>query len=317
MALELQSSRIFKLSKTSLRVPAHGTATVDVTADTSSHTPEGPYGGWLIALGNGTSVRTTIGVGVEVASYEQKIEMLDRSGKPGVNDENNVAAAYLLDVDHLQLYLMEAGGTVRLPHGRYLVDAFNAKSNPGGFGFDDVTYFGEPDLIVDHAGSIVLDGREAHQVAIKAPVTDAAAAAGGVGFARPIGELTYIGGVGVNNSFEPGFSPAMYVVPNRTGSAKNFTGFAHLAWAGMPDGQSPDGDIYLDSPYLYHDVAVWPGRFPVKPSLITKPGDYAHLDASYAGEPGTRANNYGYPTLPKPDAGGHWVGLFCSPRRSR
>ncbi|MDT7726174.1 MAG: hypothetical protein QOI21_2750 [Actinomycetota bacterium] len=309
LSLDVQASRIFKLSRTSLRVPAHGSATVDVTADTS-HTAEGPHGGWLIAVGNGRTIRTTIGVGVEVASYEQKIEMLDRSGKPVVNDDANVGAAYLLDVDHQQLYLVGAGDTVRLPRGRYLVDAFDAKFNPGGQGFGDVTYFGEPDLIVDHAGSIVLDGRKAHQVAIKAPVTDAAPAAGGIGFARPVGDLTYIGGVGVNNSFEPGFSPALYVVPNQTGSAKDFTGFAHLAWAGMPDGQSPDGDFYLDSPYLYHDVAVWPGRFPAKPSLITKPGDYAHLDASYAGEPGTRANNYGYPTLPKPDAGGYWVGLF-------
>lgn len=310
LKLAIQGPKLFKLSRSSITVPAKGSATVDVTATTSGPEPDGAYAGWLVATGNGMTIRTTVGIGKELATSEQTLVMLDRTGAPAANDENNLAGAYLLDLDRLQLYSVAAGENIRLPHGRYLVDAYAAKFNPGGMGFADVTYFGEPDLVIGNAGKIVLDGRNANKIAVKAPVTGADAAAGGVGFARPVGKETYIGGVGIANSFLPDYSPDLYVVPNKTGSAKNFTGFAHLAWAGMPDGQSPEGDFYLDSPYLYHDVATWPGRFPANPSLITDPRDYAHLDASYAGEPGNRANNYGYPTLPKPDANGRWVGLF-------
>ena len=102
----------------------------------------------------------------------------------------------------------------------------------------------------------------------------------------------------------------MYVVPNRTVAPNKYTAYAHVVWVGMADGQDPGGDQYLDSPYFYHDSAVWPDRIPADPAVITDPRDYAHVNASYAGEPGYRANNYTFPTLPQRDASGHWVPAF-------
>ncbi len=312
LSLHLQAStRVFRLGKSLVKVPANGTATVDVVANTNTGVPDGPYGGWLIARGNGMEIRSTLGVGKQVPRFAQQIVMLDRDGEPAVNDEQHVSGAYVIDVERKIAYLANPGDTLDLPRGRYLVDAFTTVFNPNGLGFQDATYFGEPDLVVDKPGTITLDGRLARKIALRAPVTGAHPAAGGVGFVRPLGDGTYVGGVGVATSFEPDFFPSLYVVPNRTGSTKTYTGFAHMAWAGMPDGQSLDRDFFLDSPYVYHDVTTWPGRVPANPSLITDRRDYAHLDASYASaDPGVKANNYSYPTLPTPEASGRWTPLF-------
>ncbi|MEI8412766.1 MULTISPECIES: S8 family peptidase [unclassified Kribbella] len=309
VSLKLRATnKAFALSRSTVVVPARGTATVDVTADTSTPGPDGAYAGWLVATGNGTTIRTTVGVGREVPSFEQKVTMLDRTGQPVIGDEKQFGAVFLVDVDHQQGYFVEPGSTVRLPQGRYAMDGLLAKYNPGGQGYSEGTYFGEPDLVISKAGELVLDGRKANKVAVQAPVAGADAATAGVGYTRPLGDTTFLGGIAVINSLEPGFSPDLYVVPNTTGTSKTFTGFAHIVWAEMPPDQSPEGGFYLDSPYLYHNVVTWPGRFPTNPSLVTN--DYAQLDASYAGEPGTRANNYGFPALPKKDQGGHVVGLF-------
>ncbi|TCO44553.1 subtilase family protein [Kribbella antiqua] len=308
LSLEAKPAKVFRLSRSSIVVPANGTETVDITADTSTEGPNGAYAGWLVATGNGTAIRTTVGVGKEIPSYERKIVMLDRSGKPVVNDETQFGAVFLADVEHQQGYFAVPGDTIRLPQGRYAMDALLGKSNEEGQGYAEGTYFGEPELVVGESGSLVLDGRKANKVAVQAPVAGASAATAGVGYATPLGNSTFVGGIAVINPLRPDFSPDLYVVPNATGTAKTFTGFAHVAWAKMPPDQSPEGGFYLDSPYLYHDVSTWPGRFPTKPALVSK--EYAHLDASYAGEPGTRGNNYGFPSLPQKDSGGHVVGLF-------
>jgi len=310
LTLKLDGAKLFKLSTSTLDVPAHGSATVDVTADTSGPEAEGAYGAWLIATGNGMTVRSTVGVGKELTSYEHKLEMLDRTGAPALNDDLHVSGTYLVDVDRLAMYSVSAGESVKLPPGHYVVDGYTATKHDDGSGFADVTYFTEPDLVIAGAGPITLDGRQARKIAVRPPATDATASTGGVGAARTIGDGTYVSGVGVDNNATPNYSPSLYVVPNRTTAAKKYNAFAHVAWVGMPDGQDPGGEVFLDSPYLYHDAAVWPGQIPADPSVVTAPRDYAHLDASYAGETGYRATNYTFPTLPQRDPSGRRVPAF-------
>jgi len=311
LSLKLNGAKVFKLSTSSLEVPAHGSATVDVTADTSGPEAEGAYGAWLVASGNGMSIRSTVGVGKEVTTYEHKVVMYDHTGAPAVNDDKHVAGTYLIDVDRLQAYSVAAGDSVRLPAGHYIVDGYTAAMNDQDAGFGEVTYFTEPDLVLDTAGPITLDGSKARKIAVHAPVTDATAVTGGVGAARTLPDgTTYSSGTGVANGGTAAFTPQLYVVPNRTHAPNKYTAFAHVAWAGMADGQDPGGELYLDSPYFYHDSAVWPGQIPGNPSVVTDPRDYAHLDASYAGEPGYRANNYSFPALPQRDPSGHAVPAF-------
>ncbi|MFF1822616.1 S8 family serine peptidase [Kribbella sp. NPDC058245] len=311
LTLKLNGAKLFKLSTSSLLVPAHGSATVEVTANTSGPEAEGAYAAWLVATSNGKTVRTTVSVGKEITTYDHKVVMYDRTGAPAVNDDTHVSGTYLVDVDKLIAYSVAAGDSVKLPSGHYIVDGYTAKLNDEGAGFGEVTYFTEPDLVLGAAGPITLDGSKARQIAVRAPVTDATAATGGVGAARTlIDGTTYTSGVGVANGGTASFTPVMYVVPNRTHAPNKYTAFAHVAWAGMPDGQDPGGELYLDSPYFYHDSAVWPGQIPANPSVVTNPRDYAQLDASYAGEPGYRADNYSFASLPQRDPSGHAVPAF-------
>ena len=114
-----------------------------------------------------------------------------------------------------------------------------------------------------------------------------------------------------NNSFDPGFSPDLYVVPNRPVRRRTSPAFAHLAWAGMPDGPVPRRRLLPGQPVpvprrrdlartvpgqAVADHQAWPTtRTSTRRTRVSR---------------ATRANNYSYPTLPKPDAGGHWVRLF-------
>lgn len=301
---------MFTLSRSVVRIPAHGTVTLDLTADTSVPGPDGAYAGWLVATGNGQVVRTAVGVGKALPSYQQKLTVLDTDGKPFVASDNKYAGLFLLNVDNLFGYFASPGDTLDLPKGRYVVDGGISTVNPDGVGYGQSIYLGEPDVVIDRPGELVLDARRAKPIAVKAPVPGASAATGGVGFARPIGDITFNTGLAISTTFQPDFVPRLLVAPNLTGSAKTFTGFAHLAWAGMPDGQSPERDFFLNSPYLYHDAVSWPSRFPSSPSLVTEAKDYARIEATYVGAEGNRMNNWGFPVLPKNDAGGHTVAAF-------
>ncbi|WBQ07425.1 S8 family peptidase [Kribbella sp. CA-293567] len=310
LSLRLEGARLFKLDRTAVTVPANGTATVNVTATTSGPEAEGAYAAWLIASGNGSTIRSTVGVGKEVSRFPHTVQMTDQSGAPGRNDELHAAGTYLIDIDRQEGYSVPAGGTVELPAGRYIVDGFTATFNDDGGGYRTVTYFTEGDLAIGRTGPIVLDGSKAAKIAFKAPVTGATAATGGIGVSRTLGAQNYVGGVGIGGSADPDAEPELYVVPNRTGSSRDYTAYAHVAWAGAPDGPVPGIGSFLDSPYLYHDVSVWRGRIPANPSVITKLSDYAHVDASYAGEPGFYTDNYGFPTDPRPAADGTRRPLF-------
>ena len=296
---------MFKLSRSVVRIPAHGTVTLDVTADTSLPGPDGAYAGWIVATGNGQVVRTAVGVGKALPTYEQKLTILGTDGKPVVPSDDLSAGMFVLNVDTLLGYFASSGDTLTLPKGRYVVDGGIAIFS--GVGVEQAIYLGEPDVVVDKPGTLVLDARRAKPIKLKAPVAGAAAATGGVGFARPLRDFTLIAGLAISNSFRPDYAPALFVAPNLTGSAKTFTGFAHLAWAKMPAGQDPERDFYLNSPYLYHDVISWPARFPDNPSLVTAAKDYARIDGTYLGAPGNRANNWGYPVLPANDGAGRTV----------
>ncbi|MFC0626806.1 S8 family peptidase [Kribbella deserti] len=296
---------MFKLSRSVVRIPAHGTVTLDVTADTSRPGPDGAYAGWIVATGNGQVVRTAVGVGKALPTYEQKLTILGTDGKPVVVSDELSAGLFVLNVDTLLGYFASSGDTLTLPKGRYLVDGGIAVYTRG-----QAIYLGEPDVVIDKPGTLVLDARRAKPIKLKAPVAGAVAATGGVGFARPLRDFTFTTGLAIANSFRPDYAPSLSVAPNLTGSAKTFTGFAHLAWAGMPDGQDPDRDFYLDSPYLYHDAISWPARFPDDPSLVTAPKDYARIDGTYLGAKGNRMNNFGYPVLPANDAAGRPVPGF-------
>ncbi len=76
----------FTLGASTLTVPANGTASVDVTADTRlGGAVDGTYSAYVVATGAGQSVRTAAAVEREVESYNVTLKVLDRSGKATAN----------------------------------------------------------------------------------------------------------------------------------------------------------------------------------------------------------------------------------------
>ncbi|MFJ9373420.1 S8 family peptidase [Streptomyces sp. NPDC101455] len=159
---------MFTLSATRLTVPAGGTSAVTLTADTRVGTVDGAFAGIVTASGpDGQSVRTSFGVVREVESYDLKLKYIGRDGKP--------AAPYLADVVGLdsgrQRNFLDFGTgsstvTLRLPRGRYLVDAALTRSTDTR---DETTQLVAPGVIMDKNTTLNLDARTGKPVRITAP----------------------------------------------------------------------------------------------------------------------------------------------------
>ncbi|CRK55890.1 peptidase S8 and S53, subtilisin, kexin, sedolisin [Alloactinosynnema sp. L-07] len=113
---------MFTLSQNRIEVPAGGTATIRVTADTRMGTVDGVYSGSLTAKAGEVAVRTPVAVNREVESYQLKITYLGPDGKP-----SNSVGGLLVGMDSGTVdFLRPVDGvfTKRVPKGKYLIDSF-------------------------------------------------------------------------------------------------------------------------------------------------------------------------------------------------
>jgi subtilisin family serine protease len=110
---------IFLLGKPEVTVPAGGTATVEVTADTGVGSADGAFTARVVANSGDLAVVTPMGVVREEESYDLTIPVIGRDGQPAPDYEIN-----LYGYDRFLIKrLYDPSGTVniRLPRGRYLV----------------------------------------------------------------------------------------------------------------------------------------------------------------------------------------------------
>ncbi|MDQ0774872.1 subtilisin family serine protease/plastocyanin [Streptomyces aurantiacus] len=158
----------FALGARTLTVPAGGTASADLTADTRlGGTLDGTYSAYVTATGGGQSVRTAAAVQREVESYDVTLKQIGRDGLP--------ATAYLTDlVGYAGLgkgrgFAAPEGGTVtmRVPKGTYLLDAWILKDfETFEGGLDWVV---QPKLNVTKDVSVTLDARTTKSADITVP----------------------------------------------------------------------------------------------------------------------------------------------------
>ncbi|MEU0207223.1 S8 family peptidase [Streptomyces canus] len=178
---------MFTLSATRLTVPAGGTATDILTADTRAGSTDGLFGGTVVATtATGQSVRTTFGVTREAESYNLTLKAVGRNGKPTVPDLSNLVA---LDSDRQWAPYDSSGGgdsqgadttvTLRVPRGRYLVDALFQRETDTS---EEATQLVAPGLVVDKDTTVTLDARAAKPVHITAPDKRATLADGQLSF---------------------------------------------------------------------------------------------------------------------------------------
>ncbi|SFB87445.1 S8 family peptidase [Streptomyces aidingensis] len=112
---------MFTLSAGQVTVPAGGTATVQVTADTThGGAVNGGYSLFLTAEGDGHTVRTAGAVEREAEKFDLDIHFTGRDGEPAERAE-----AMLIDLENFEpRWVVPQDGTasLRLPEGEYLVD---------------------------------------------------------------------------------------------------------------------------------------------------------------------------------------------------
>ncbi|MGW5639218.1 S8 family peptidase [Streptomyces sp. NPDC003832] len=175
----------FKLSATSVTVPAGGKATVNATVNTKlGGTLDGAYSAYVTATGGGQSVRTAAAVQREVESYDLTLKAVNRDGTPAKE-----WGAFLLGVAGLgkekYFFPYDADGsvTLRVPKGQYVLDASVAVDPEDSTkGLD---WLAQPKLDVTKNTTVTLDARTTKPVDITVP--DAAAKSE---FASPGYEIT-------------------------------------------------------------------------------------------------------------------------------
>lgn len=148
---------MFRTSATSLTVPAHGSASADLIADTRIDGPDGLYGGALVATAGQIRLRTPVGVNREVESYDVTVSYLDWDGRPMAPTFSR-----FVDIDRPKAYFQTSGTQVlRLPKGtyNYEADLFEVLSE------DPLRYrtalFCEPSIVVAADLALTMDARDA------------------------------------------------------------------------------------------------------------------------------------------------------------
>ncbi|MGV9317179.1 S8 family peptidase [Streptomyces sp. NPDC003691] len=158
---------LFTLSTNRITVPAGGTATARLTADTRRGTTDGILTAVVTAAGGGQSVRVLGSVEREVESYALTVRTLGRNGTPATD-----YGAYLTGLsgpaDGTVFSGSDPGGTftVRVPKGGYFLNG-EVFADPADRGVFDL--IGQPRLTVDRDTTVTVDARRAKPVRITGP----------------------------------------------------------------------------------------------------------------------------------------------------
>ncbi|WP_410811692.1 S8 family serine peptidase [Micromonospora sp. 067-2] len=160
---------LFSLSAAQLTVPAHGTATVTLTTDTSRANAGSRYTGQVVAAGPDRAVltRTAIAVGTFTPYHQLRLEMTDRAGKPASGIiELGQPGSY--DVAFVQT---DPDGTTQLylPEGVYSAMSFLNVTGSHGPHSLGLALLGNPDIDLRKDTTIRLDGKAARRVESSVP----------------------------------------------------------------------------------------------------------------------------------------------------
>ncbi|MDX6347233.1 MAG: hypothetical protein QOF84_2023 [Streptomyces sp.] len=160
----------FTLSTDKVTVPAGGTASADVTVDTTlGGDVDGAYSAYIVATAaDGQTVRTAAAVTREVESYNVTIKHLDRDGNATASYDDtilglvgDIAGSYYTPYDP------SGTSTIRVPKGRYLLssDVFVGD----GTSWQGADWINQPNLTVTGDTTITVDARTAKPIDLTVP----------------------------------------------------------------------------------------------------------------------------------------------------
>ncbi|GLF93346.1 S8 family serine peptidase [Streptomyces yaizuensis] len=158
---------MFTLGRSVITVPARGTASLKVTADTRRGGTDGVLTAVVVASGGGQRVRTAVSAEREPESYDVTFRHLDTGGRPAPAARTAVSAVPSLAM-WPELADRDGDGrvTVRLRKGMYSVEsAIDTRSGPR----RGTALLLAPRFEVNRATTVVLDARRARPVRITAP----------------------------------------------------------------------------------------------------------------------------------------------------
>ena len=181
----------FKLSATTVTVPAGGKASVDFTVNTKlGGTLDGAYSAYVTATGDGQTVRTAAAVQREVESYDVTLKAIGRDGQATKNYGATLIGVSGLGKDKFYAPYDESGTvTVRVPKGRYVLDgSVFVDPQDATKGLD---WLAQPKLDVTKNTTVTLDARTTKPVDITIPDVAAKSAFAFPGYDVEVGNSGY------------------------------------------------------------------------------------------------------------------------------
>ncbi|MGY1498345.1 S8 family serine peptidase [Streptomyces sp. QTS52] len=282
---------MFTVTPERATVPAGGTTTVTVTADTRVQSGTGVFEGALVGVDTttGTSVRVPLTITKATPTHKLTVKVIDRDGNPAGDYWTDIMS---LDGSVYRFVYPSGSGTVSLPAGRYTVNASVITPSDG-----SSTLLVRPTLTVTGDSEIVLDARKGTPVSATLPRKDASLRLAAVGFHR---ELTNGTGYGMRvtaDAFGKLFTAALGddVGPGEGALVADVRGF----WAK----KGKDG-TYDDSPYEY--VLAWFERGHLQTNFrrVVRQSELAEMrQRCYSVTPGTPARAFQHHFAFPPEGG--------------
>jgi subtilisin family serine protease len=263
---------MFSLSTDTITVPAGGSASVTLTADTRIPGPEGFFSGRVTANADGVVVQTAFGVDRTTEGYELTLNPLNREGEA---TPANFTVLLRNDAPGVVIVAGRPGPvTVWLPKGRYIGSTSIYET-----GSPDTSVLITPQLVSDRAQTLDLDARTAKPVRVTVPDPTATPTLVEVG-----AQLDADGGRNAISSVV--YDGTLYSAQaGPGGTVEGFTGKVAVTMA-RPDA---DGEP-RNSPYAYYLAWFLRGQFPTgfersvaRDALATVRADHAAFAAGGTG----------------------------------
>ncbi|MFJ8106483.1 S8 family peptidase [Streptomyces sp. NPDC096132] len=142
-------------------VPARGTATVPVGLDPEAEA-QGRYTGHITATADGVQVTTAVGFEKAPKTYDLKVSVLGRDGKPSTGASiyslQELNGAYPTEYGYIG-----SGWTWQVPAGTYSISTWIPDRDGGGIAVG-TSVVGNPEIKVNGNTEVVLDAREAVEI---------------------------------------------------------------------------------------------------------------------------------------------------------
>ena len=248
LTLTGRTATVFRLSATRLTVPAGGTASLTVTADTTGAVAPGAYTGRIIATGGATQVSTPVAVQKEDERYNLTLRNIGLDGKL---TPNYLAQVYQPHGDFLALPWHASGEvTIRVPKGRYTVGSY-IDTVPSAEVFDSEVLMFQPVIDITGDRTVTFDARKTARVTQAVPDRTATPTGTLLNIAMTVDGGPVLYGV-VDNDFS---AMRIGLADPQAPGLPTMTGFVASGWA-----RKNSGARGINSPYAYYAAEYVPGE---------------------------------------------------------